>query len=273
MEADAVTDVAAQPKAASKHLFNVVAPYYDAGPGVFAHFGRRLAAFAGIEASHRVLDAATGRGAVLFPAAEQVGAAGYLVGIDFAGEMVRATAEEAARQNLRVQVRVMDVEHIEFPDAAFDRVLCGAAVMFFQNQGRALAEFRRVLAPGGRVAVSTFHTSQITELEPAILSALGVIWPRPPGWITEPDHLAKLLTAAGFGNARVRMDTHSFHYATPDEYWEQARGTGMRAILDSLDPAPRDRVRAALADRMQPYRRPEGFYQVPITYLLGLADR
>ena len=268
-----MTDEAAQRKAESRHRFNVAAPYYDRGPGVFAHFGRRLAAFAGIESSHRVLDAATGRGAVLFPAAELVGAAGYLVGIDFAEEMVRATAEEATRRNLRVQVRLMDVEHLEFPDAAFDRVLCGAAVMFFHNQGRALAEFRRVLAPGGRVAVSTFHTSQASELEPAFLSALGVMPPRPPGWITEPDHLANLLTAAGFGNARVRMDTHSFRYATPDEYWEQARGTGMRAILDSLYPAPRERVRAALADRMQPYRRPDGFYEVPVTVLLGLADR
>ena len=64
--------------------------------------------------------------------------------------MVRATNEEAERRGLGIPVRVMDAEQLDFPDAEFDRVLCGFGVMFFPHLDQALAEFRRVLKPGGR---------------------------------------------------------------------------------------------------------------------------
>lgn len=85
----------------------------------------------------------------------------------------------------------MDAEHLDFPDATFDRVLCGFGVMFFPNQNRALGEFRRVMKPGGRVAVSTWRVTQTSELD-AVLSELGMTRPRQPGWTTEPADLARL---------------------------------------------------------------------------------
>ncbi|MBX9823458.1 MAG: class I SAM-dependent methyltransferase [Xanthobacteraceae bacterium] len=60
-----------------------------------------------------------------FRPAERVGTAGEVVGIDLAEEMARATNEEAVRRGFAARVRVMDAEHLDFPDAAFDRVLCG----------------------------------------------------------------------------------------------------------------------------------------------------
>jgi ubiquinone/menaquinone biosynthesis C-methylase UbiE len=177
---------------------------------------------AAIASGNRVLDVASGRGAVLFPAAEKVGASGDVVGIDLAEEMVGATNEDAARLGLRVRVKLMDAEHLDFPDAAFDRVLCGFGIMFFPNQERALREFHRVLHPGGQLAVSTWHTHQVKELDLA-MTAAGLNPPRLPGWIKEPDQLAQLLSATGFRNVHVDMDTHSFRYANADHYWEQAR--------------------------------------------------
>jgi len=61
----------------------------------------------------------------------------------------------------------------------------------------------------------------------------------------------RLLTATGFSNVHVDMDTHSFRYANADDYWGQARGTGLRRILDSLDSAQTERVRSALVERMR----------------------
>ena len=91
-------------KAGAKRQFNTVAPDYDAGPRCFAHFGRRLVAAAEIQPGQRVLDVASGRGAVLFPCAERVGRTGEVVGVDLAEEMVRTTNEEAARRGMSVQV-------------------------------------------------------------------------------------------------------------------------------------------------------------------------
>jgi ubiquinone/menaquinone biosynthesis C-methylase UbiE len=88
-------------KANVRMQFNAAAADYDAGPGVFAHFGGRFVTVADITPSNRVLDVASGRGAVLFPAAEKAGPSGYVVGIDFAEEMVRATNRDATQLGLR----------------------------------------------------------------------------------------------------------------------------------------------------------------------------
>ena len=141
-------------KAQTRMQFNKAAADYDAGPGCFAHFGRRLATVANVAPGQRVLDVASGREAVLFPSAESVGPTGEVAGIDLADEMVGATNEEAGRRGLSARVRVMDAEHLDFPDALFDRVLCGFGIMFFPDQPRALGEFRRVLKPGGRLGLS-----------------------------------------------------------------------------------------------------------------------
>jgi ubiquinone/menaquinone biosynthesis C-methylase UbiE len=236
-------------KARAKTQFNTVAAEYDAGPGCFAHFGRRLVSAAEIQPGQRVLDVASGRGAVLFPCAEQVGQTGQVVGVDLAEAMARATNEEAARRGISARVQVMDAEHLEFPDAAFDRVLCGFGIMFFPNQAGALDEFRRVMKPGGRLAVSTWRVAQTGEIEAAMV-ALGMERAKQAGWITEPDDLAKLLTTAGFTDVSVRVDSHSFRYADVEEYWRQARGTGMRRMLDELNAAEAERLRSALRGRV-----------------------
>jgi ubiquinone/menaquinone biosynthesis C-methylase UbiE len=251
--------------------FNAAAAGYDAGPGVFAHFGRRLAAAAEIAAGDRVLDVASGHGAVLFPAIQQAGETGEVIGVDFAEEMVRAANERAAGLALGPRVRVMDAENLEFPDGSFDRVLCGFGIMFFPDQARALAEFRRVLKSGGRVAISTWQTHQASEVEAALIAA-GVVVPRMPGWIPESADLAELLIAAGFDSVKVDADAFSFRYQDAEEYWQQARGTGMRRTLDALDQTTTEQVRATLVERMRPHHKDDGFH-LGATALLATATR
>lgn len=266
-----MNDDVASRKAQTRIQFNTVAADYDAGPGCFAHFGRHLVAVANVEPGQRLLDVASGRGAVLFPSAEQVGQSGDVVGIDLADEMARATNEEAARRGLAARVRVMDAENLDFPDAAFDRVLCGFGIMFFPDQERALGEFRRVLRPGGRLGVSTWCVTSTSELEP-VLTELGMRPPRHPGWITEPEDLSRVLTQAGFTDVSVNTDSHSFRYSGVEEYWRQARGTGMRRALDALTIDQAERARAALADRVRSHQRPDGLY-LSATALLAVAGR
>jgi SAM-dependent methyltransferase len=258
-------------KTQTKALFNTVSPDYDSGQGRFAHFGRRLVEVANINAGAHVLDIASGRGAVLFPAAERVGVGGKVVGIDLADAMVHATSEEAASRGLKVRVNVMDAEELTFPDESFDCVTCGFGIMFFPDQDRGLAQMRRVLKPGGCLAISTWRVSQTDELHP-VLDAIGIPPSRNPGWITEPDILDALIRRNGFTGISVTTDSKDFHYADAEEVWQQGRGTGMRRILDTLDATQKTHALSLLTERMKPHHRDDGYY-LWATALLAVANR
>lgn len=269
-----MSDEIADRKAQTRAIFDHIAADYDGGgPGCFAHFGERLVEITGVERGQKVLDVATGRRAALLPAAERAGVDGHVVGIDLSGEMVRIAQDEAAGRGLAVQVQVMDAEQLDFPDVSFDRVLCGFGVMFFLRLDRALGEFRRVLKPGGRVALSTWRISQgddlgavLAELELADVSA------DPALRFRAPESLERPLVAAGFTDIEIVVDTATFRYADMEEYWQNARGTGMRRWIDALNSEQTERAQTALAERFESFRRPDGFH-VEASALVAVAGR
>ena len=100
-----------------------------------------------------VLDIATGTGLAAEAALGVIGAAGHVTAADLSPAMV-----EKARQRLgnvkNVSLAVEDGQALSYPDESFDAVVCSLGLMFFPDPLRALAEFRRVLRPGGRAAIS-----------------------------------------------------------------------------------------------------------------------
>src|SRR3954470_2511069 len=102
----AMTDSPEPRKGQLSAQYSRLAPEYDADGG-FAHCGRRLVDAVGVEPGQRVLDVASGRGAVLFPAAERVGPSGHVEGVDLAEGMVAAVNADAERRGIAARVRVM----------------------------------------------------------------------------------------------------------------------------------------------------------------------
>jgi ubiquinone/menaquinone biosynthesis C-methylase UbiE len=253
--------------------FDWIAPAYDGGgPGGFAHYGWRLVEEVGVQPGHRVLDIATGRGAVLFPAAEAAGSTGSVVGIDLAQGMVRATSAEVVRRGLRADVRVMDATQLDFPDASFDRVLCGFAIQFFPDPVRVLGEYRRVLKPGGRIGVSTWRNPYWAHAEGVLDQLMAAPPSREETRTRDTDELAHALASAGFAQVRVEPDPALFRYADVEEYWQSARGTLVRRLLDALDEGKTAQAKALLAERLRPYQREDGFY-VEASALIAVASR
>src|SRR5207237_9612502 len=82
--------------------FDQVAPSYDqVGTATFSQMGRRLVELARVPSGGAVLDVATGRGAAVLAAGEQVGEHGQVVGIDLSQEMLKGTAATIERLCLR----------------------------------------------------------------------------------------------------------------------------------------------------------------------------
>jgi ubiquinone/menaquinone biosynthesis C-methylase UbiE len=101
----------------------------------------------------RVLDIATGTGLSAEAALAAVGPTGYVTAADISPAMA-GKARERLGKAPNASVSVEDGQALSFSDESFDAVLCNLGLMFFPDTVRGLSEFRRVLRPGGRVAVS-----------------------------------------------------------------------------------------------------------------------
>ena len=230
----------------------------------FPPLGRRLVELAGIPAGARVLDVATGRGAILFPATERVGAHGEVIGVDISPGMVNETGAAVARLGLRnVSVQQMDAEALDFPGAAFDFVLCGFALQFFPHLERALAEFWRVLAPGGRVVVSTWGADdERWAFYPALRAAYGARVKLQSQSFERPESLEQIFGAAGFAEVSIRVEPFDWICAEAEEWWEAQWSMSSRAGLERLEPAAAGRLKAEVFEHMQALRQPDGFHEL-----------
>ena len=137
--------------------FGVAVDYLDAHYEAARPEYEAMARSVGLRPGWRVLDAGAGSGSYLPLLAELVGPGGHLAALDHAPENVAAIRRHAARGDiaLPVDAYVGSVTALPFPDGSFDAVWCANVLQYVDDAGaeRALAEFRRVVRPGGLVAV------------------------------------------------------------------------------------------------------------------------
>jgi demethylmenaquinone methyltransferase / 2-methoxy-6-polyprenyl-1,4-benzoquinol methylase len=138
------------PAADVRSMFDGVAPVYDAmnlvtTAGLDRRW-RRLAARAAIRAGDRVLDACCGTGDLSLAAKAE---GGRVTGLDFAERML----VRARRKSSEIEWVHGDVLALPFADGGFDAATIGFGLRNVDDRGRALRELRRVLKPGGRLAI------------------------------------------------------------------------------------------------------------------------
>ena len=102
----------------------------------------------------RVLDAATGTGAVAIIAAKR---GAEVIGQDLAPVLVDTARERAAEEDVTVQFEVGDAEDMRYDDASFDVVMSTCGVMFAPDHEAVARELERVTKPGGRLALACWQ--------------------------------------------------------------------------------------------------------------------
>jgi demethylmenaquinone methyltransferase/2-methoxy-6-polyprenyl-1,4-benzoquinol methylase len=132
-------------------MFDRIAPVYDAMNRVMTagldRVWRRLTVEAVVQPGDRVLDACCGTGDLAL--ADLRAGAAEVVGVDFSEAML----EQARRKSAAVQWVDGDLLALPFPDGAFDAATVGFGVRNVDDLEAGLRELRRVLRPGGRLAV------------------------------------------------------------------------------------------------------------------------
>ncbi len=131
-------------------MFDRIAPVYDAmnhamTAGLDRRW-RRLTADAVVAPGDKVLDACCGTGDLAL-AARATG--GVVTGLDFSEAML----ERARRKSAEIEWLEGDLLHLPFSDRSFDTATVGFGVRNVEDLDRALRELRRVLRPGGRLAI------------------------------------------------------------------------------------------------------------------------
>lgn len=190
-------------KADSRGYFDGEAASYESDRRWRRVLHEQLRALAALElaAGDRLLDVGCGSGAAVREAAALVERA---VGLDLSPGMI----EEARRLAENVpgaEFVVGDAESLPFAADEFTAVLCSASLHHYPDPGRAIEEMVRVLAPGGRVAISDANPEQLfmrfvdrrfKRNEPGHLGFL------------QPQEIVRLLAAVGLAETEIRRFHH-----------------------------------------------------------------
>ena len=232
-------------------------------PHVFGPWAELLLARADLRPGQRVLDVACGTGVVARRAAALVGPAGRVVGLDLnAGMLAVARAADPAGA---VEWREGDALVLPFADGSFDVVCCQHGLMFFPDRVRGLREMRRVLAPGGRVVVSTWGRLADSPGYAAISAALARHVSEqasrlPPFALSDRGELTGLLSAAGFADVEATTGQITLRFPSAEEFVGvvASGGPSMRGVLEQVAGATRRAVLDDVTAALRPYATADG---------------
>jgi ubiquinone/menaquinone biosynthesis C-methylase UbiE len=228
---------------------------------------------AAVAGSSRVLDVATGPGYVAGQAAER-GAS--VVGVDVAASMV----ELARRLHPQLEFRQGDAEALSFPDGSFDAVVANFLMLHLGRPERAVAEFARVLAPGGRVGLTVWDLPARARIIGVLVDALAEAGAAPPPELpvgppffrfSDDEEFSRILSDQQLEDVQVQTVAFS-HLAegSADALWHGLLGGAVRtsALVLAQTDEMQHRIREAFG-RFAQECKVDGGLELPVSVKLA----
>ncbi|HEX5616967.1 MAG TPA: methyltransferase domain-containing protein [Solirubrobacteraceae bacterium] len=186
---------------------------------------------------HTILDLAAGIGDTGFLASELIQPGGTLITTDYLPEMLSAAQRRAETLGVKnVRFKQVDASQpLDFEAASIDGVLCRWGYMLMGDGEAALQETRRILRPGGRVALAAWMSAeenQWSSLPVRVLIERGALPPPENGgpgqfaW-AEEGVVAERLENAGFVDYEVQALDFPMRFGSVQEWWTNSRAMGV----------------------------------------------
>ena len=203
-------------------MFDAIAGKYDflnhlLSAGIDKRWRKRAIASLHLTGTERILDLCTGTADLAIAARTARPAAARVVGVDFAGAMLRIGLDKVRAKGLETAVTLIrgDATRIPLADRSVDGVTIGFGIRNVEHTSAACDEIFRVTAPGGRLAILEFAVPTLPLVRQAysfyfnvVLPAIGKIvsrhnaaygyLPASVGAFASPDDFVKLLRQSGF---------------------------------------------------------------------------
>ena len=203
-------------------MFDAIAGKYDflnrlLSAGIDGRWRRRAIRSLQLTGRERVLDLCTGTADLAIAARTARPPAASVVGIDFSGGMLGVARVKLRRHHLEKSVALVrgDATRTPLADRVADAVTIAFGIRNVENVEAACAEIRRVLRPGGRLAILEFAMPTMRGVRPAYLWYFNRVLPRigrlvsrhgaaygylpaSVGAFTPPEDFVNVLRQAGF---------------------------------------------------------------------------
>jgi ubiquinone/menaquinone biosynthesis C-methylase UbiE len=264
-------------KARAARTYNSASDHYDDPANSFwQRFGRRTIERLNLPAGARVLDVCCGSGASAIPAAEAVGPSGRVLGIDLAENLLALARAKAQNQGLsHAEFRSGDMLDLRLPETSFDAVICVFGIFFVPEVEMATGELWRRVAPGGKLAITTWGPrfseplntvfwDSVRDLRPDLYKGFNP-WDR----LIEADSVRELFASCGARDIEVVAEHGTHPLRSPEDWWSVVLGSGYRATIEQLDADSLEEVRRKNFD----YVRESQVKEVETNVIYGTARR
>jgi ubiquinone/menaquinone biosynthesis C-methylase UbiE len=264
-------------KARAAATYDAAADRYDDPVNFFwERFGRATVERLYLPLGSRVLDVCCGSGASALPAAEMVGPAGFVLGIDLVEKLLELARKKAAERRLRnIEFRVGDMLDLHLREAQFDAVVCVFGIFFVPDMSAAVRALWRVIRPGGKLAITTWGPHWFEPATTAFWNAVREVRPdlykgfNPWDRICDPGSVRALLREGGVEHAEVVAEAGTHPIPSHEAWWSAVLGSGYRGTVDQLNAVDRRKVRTANLT----YIRDSGITSVEANVVYAIATK
>jgi SAM-dependent methyltransferase len=217
-----------------------------------------------VDVGERVLDVACGTGLVARAAAERVGSAGRIIGVDLNSGMIAVARSLPSPVGASIEWIECSALDLRLQDAAMDVVLCQQGLQFFSDKALAMREMRRVLARGGRLALSVWNGTGIynTAVGEALARFVGEAAATKfcaSRQVPAKHELQCLTTEAGFSDVEVRVNRLDIHLPPLGRFiLDHLAGTPVAPFIAAANPEVRKQIGASVTKQLQRYADGDG---------------